>query len=40
MLELSTPVKYVKGVGPRIADVLAGKGIYTVGDLLQYFPFR
>lgn len=40
MLELSTPVKYVKGVGPRIADVLAGKGIYTVGDLLQYLPFR
>lgn len=40
MLELSTPVKYVKGVGPRIADVLAGKGIYTVGDLLYYLPFR
>ncbi|HZQ96984.1 MAG TPA: ATP-dependent DNA helicase RecG [Candidatus Sulfotelmatobacter sp.] len=40
MLELSTPVKYVKGVGPRIADVLAGKGIYTVGDLLNYLPFR
>lgn len=40
MLELSTPVKYVKGVGPRIADVLAGKGIYTVGDLLHYLPFR
>jgi ATP-dependent DNA helicase RecG len=40
MLELSTPVKYVKGVGPHIADVLAGKGIYTVGDLLHYLPFR
>ena len=40
MLELSTPVKYVKGVGPRIADVLAGKGIHTVGDLLHYLPFR
>src|SRR5881275_1872918 len=40
MLELSTPVKNVKGVGPRIADVLAGKGIYTVGDLLYYLPFR
>src|SRR5947209_4428370 len=40
MLELSTPVKYVKGVGPRIADVLAGKGIHTVGDLLYYLPFR
>lgn len=40
MLELSTPVQYVKGVGPRIAEVLAGKGIRTVGDLLHYLPFR
>ena len=40
MLELSTPVKYVKGVGPRIAEVLAGKGIHSVGDLLHYLPFR
>jgi ATP-dependent DNA helicase RecG len=40
MLELSTPVQYVKGVGPRIGDVLAAKGIHTVGDLLHYLPFR
>src|SRR3954447_13155716 len=40
MLELITPVQYVKGVGPRIAEVLAGKGIHTVGDLLHYLPFR
>jgi len=40
MLELSTPVQYVKGVGPRIAEILAGKGIRTVGDLLHYLPFR
>jgi ATP-dependent DNA helicase RecG len=40
MLELSTPVKYVKGIGPRIAEVLATKGIHTVGDLLHYLPFR
>jgi ATP-dependent DNA helicase RecG len=40
MLELSTPVKYVKGVGPRIGEVLAAKGINTVGDLLHYLPFR
>jgi ATP-dependent DNA helicase RecG len=40
MLELATPVQYVKGVGPRIAELLAGKGIRTVGDLLHYLPFR
>ena len=40
MLELSTPVQYVKGVGPRIAEILAAKGIRTVDDLLHYLPFR
>ncbi len=40
MLELSTPVQYVKGVGPRIGEVLASQGIHTVGDLLHYLPFR
>jgi ATP-dependent DNA helicase RecG len=40
MLELSTPVQYVKGVGPRIAQIIAAKGIHTVGDLLHYLPFR
>jgi ATP-dependent DNA helicase RecG len=33
-------VQYVKGIGPRIADVLGGKGIHTVDDLLHYLPFR
>jgi len=40
MLELSTPVQYIKGVGPRIAEILATKGISTVDDLLHYLPFR
>ena len=40
MLELSTEVKYVKGVGPRIAEWLAQKNISTVEDLLYYLPFR
>ena len=40
MLETSTPVQYIKGVGPRIAEILNAKGIYTVGDLLYYLPFR
>jgi ATP-dependent DNA helicase RecG len=40
MLEPSTSVQYVKGIGPRLAEVLAGKGIHTVDDLLHYLPFR
>jgi ATP-dependent DNA helicase RecG len=40
MLEPSTPVQFVKGIGPRIADILAAKGLQTVDDLLHYLPFR
>ncbi len=40
MLELTTPVQYVKGIGPKLAEILATKGISTVGDLLYYLPFR
>jgi ATP-dependent DNA helicase RecG len=40
MLEPSTPVQYVKGIGPRLAEILAAKGLKTVDDLLHYLPFR
>ena len=40
MLELSTSVQYIKGIGPRLAEVLGAKGIHTVDDLLHYLPFR
>src|SRR5205814_3395063 len=40
MLEPSTPVQYVKGIGPRLAEILGAKGIHTVDDLLHYLPFR
>ena len=40
MLDLSTNVQYVKGIGPRIAEILLEKGISTVEDLLYYLPFR
>ena len=40
MLDPSTPVQYVKGIGPRLAEVLAAKDIRTVDDLLHYLPFR
>ena len=40
MLELHTPIQYVKGIGPRVSAVLNETGIYTVEDLLYYLPFR
>src|SRR3954451_249249 len=40
MLEPSTAVQYVKGIGPCQAEILAAKGIHTVDDLLHYLPFR
>jgi ATP-dependent DNA helicase RecG len=40
MLEPTTSVQYVKGIGPRLADVLGAKHIHTVDDLLHYLPFR
>lgn len=40
VLDLETPVKYVKGVGPRVAEWLEQKNICTVEDLLYYLPFR
>ncbi len=39
-MNLSTPVMYVKGVGPARAAVLEAKGILTVEDLLAHTPFR
>jgi ATP-dependent DNA helicase RecG len=39
-LELSTPVKYVKRVGERVAEALAKRGVDTVEDLLYHLPFR
>jgi ATP-dependent DNA helicase RecG len=40
VLELHTEVKFVKGVGPRVAAWLEPKNIRTVEDLLYYLPFR
>ncbi|MHC4682283.1 MAG: DEAD/DEAH box helicase, partial [Planctomycetota bacterium] len=36
--DLSTPVQFVKGVGPARAEIFATLGVATVGDLLEYFP--
>ncbi len=40
MLELTTPLNDVKGIGPRRALDLAAIGLQTVEDLLFHLPFR
>ncbi|HEU5458074.1 MAG TPA: ATP-dependent DNA helicase RecG [Terracidiphilus sp.] len=40
MPALDDPVKFVRGVGPRVADLLAPRGISTAEDLLYHLPFR
>jgi len=39
-IEFSTPVKYIKRVGERVAAGLAERGVETVEDLLYHLPFR
>ncbi|HEU4403131.1 MAG TPA: ATP-dependent DNA helicase RecG [Candidatus Polarisedimenticolia bacterium] len=40
MIELGTPLRYVKGIGPRRAEELEPLGLRTVEDLLLHLPFR
>lgn len=41
ILSVITPIEYLKGVGPQKADVLKKElQIFTMGDLLEYYPFR
>jgi ATP-dependent DNA helicase RecG len=40
VLELSTPIQFVKRVGERIGEALAKRGVDTVEDLLYHLPFR
>lgn len=38
---LTSPIEYLKGVGPQRADLLKKElGIFTFYDLLNHFPFR
>ncbi len=38
---LETPIEYLKGVGPKRAQLLRDElSIFSFNDLLQYFPFR
>ncbi|HEY6007441.1 MAG TPA: AbrB/MazE/SpoVT family DNA-binding domain-containing protein, partial [Geobacteraceae bacterium] len=38
--QLDTPIQFIKGVGPRLAEILAKKGITTVEDALYQLPNR
>ena len=38
--ELNTPIRFIKGVGPKLAEALAKKGIATVEDALYLLPHR
>ncbi len=40
MTALDTPIQFVKGVGPRVAEKLKEKNILVVEDLLYHLPFR
>jgi len=35
---LETPIQYIKGVGPKRANALESLNIFTIKDLLYYFP--
>ena len=38
MLDLNKDVKFIKGVGPARAKLLNSLGIFTLSDLITYFP--
>ena len=35
---LDSPLKYVKGVGENRAKLFSKLGLFTVGDIIHYFP--
>jgi len=40
VLRLSDEVKFVRGVGPQVSEMLKAKSIETAEDLLYHLPFR
>lgn len=38
MIQLVTPLRNVKGVGPKTGEQLAAAGLHTVGDLITFLP--
>ena len=38
MVQATDPIRSIKGVGAKTEELLNGMGVYTVGDILSYFP--
>ncbi|MBI5700652.1 ATP-dependent DNA helicase RecG [Candidatus Saganbacteria bacterium] len=38
--KLQNPVQYLKGVGPALANILSKIGIFSIEDLIYYFPYE
>ena len=37
-IELHTEIKFLKGVGPQRARILNQNNIYTIEDIIRYYP--
>ncbi|MCB0412615.1 MAG: ATP-dependent DNA helicase RecG, partial [Bdellovibrionales bacterium] len=37
-INIDTPIQYLKGVGPKLGDILAKRDIRSVNDLLEWYP--
>ena len=39
-MNLQSPIVEIKGIGAKTAEKCQQLGIYTIEDLLLYYPFR
>ena len=37
-IQWDTPIQYIKGVGPQLAELFHSRSIYTVENFINYFP--
>lgn len=38
VLKFDTPIQFIKGVGPKLGDRFKDHGVFTVQDLLEWYP--
>jgi len=38
ILKFDTPIQFIKGVGPKLGDRFKDHGVFTVQDLLEWYP--